>query len=208
MLSTNKLILLLAMASSSFLGCNSGPLEAKAEAGDNIKEVRHLEKEELVARGQYLMTVGGCNDCHTPKSFSEKGMELDSSRLYAGHPATEQLPEADANSLKPGNWYQISPGLTAFVGPWGISYAANLTPDSATGLGAWSEEVFIKTLRTGKHLGQDNGRPILPPMPWYFVAQMTDEDLKAVYTYLRTIPAVSNRVPAPTPPNEVKTKRM
>jgi hypothetical protein len=101
----------------------------------------------------------------------------------------------------------MSPDITAFAGPWGISYAANLTSDSATGIGAWTEEQFIKSMRTGKHLGAENGRPILPPMPWPFISKMTDEDLSAVYAYLKSLPPVSNRVPAPTPPNEVKFKK-
>jgi hypothetical protein len=100
----------------------------------------------------------------------------------------------------------MAPDITSFVGPWGISYAANLTPDSATGIGAWTEDVFMKTLRTGKHLGMENGRPILPPMPWEFIGKMTDEDLSAVFAYLRNLPAISNRVPAPVPPNEVAAK--
>ena len=110
-------------------------------------------------------------------------------------------------ALQPGQWGGISPDITAFTGPWGISYAANLTSDSATGIGAWGEDVFIKTLRTGKHLGADNGRPILPPMPWNFINKMTDEDLRAVYAYLKSLPPINNRVPAPTPPNQVNLRK-
>lgn len=188
------------------LACNSNK-QPRASEPDDITQVRALEKEELVARGQYLITIGSCADCHSPKKFTAHGMEVDSTRMYSGHPAGSPLPPIDASALKPGNWVQMGPDITAFVGPWGISYAANLTPDSATGIGAWSEETFIRTLRTGKHLGQENGRPILPPMPWQFVGKMTDEDLKAVYAYLRSLPPVNNRVPAPVPPDQVKTKK-
>jgi mono/diheme cytochrome c family protein len=165
-----------------------------------------LEKKDLVARGEFLMTVGGCNDCHTPKLFDQNGMHLDSSRLYSGHPAGSPLPPVNPDALKPGQWYQMAPDITAFVGPWGISYAANLTPDSTTGIGAWSEETFIKTLRTGKHLGMENGRPILPPMPWYNLANLSDDDFHAIYAYLRSLPPIVNRVPGPVPPNEVVLK--
>ena len=189
-----------------FTACNSNK-QPHASEPDDITQERILEKEELVARGQYLITIGGCADCHSPKKFTAQGMELDSSRMYSGHPAGSPLPPIDASALKPGNWVQMGPDITAFVGPWGISYAANLTPDSATGIGAWSEEVFIKTLRTGKHLGQETGRPILPPMPWQFVGKMTDEDLRAVYSYLRTLPPINNRVPTPVPPDQVKTTK-
>jgi hypothetical protein len=97
----------------------------------------------------------------------------------------------------------MAPDITAFVGPWGVSYAANLTPDSATGIGAWTEAQFISTMRTGKHLG--NGRPILPPMPWDEIRKKTDDDLKAMFAYLKSLPAVNNRVPGPvTPPDAMK----
>jgi hypothetical protein len=124
--------------------------------------------------------------------------------LLSGHPAGSKIPPVDLKATKPGYWYLMGPDLTAFVGPWGISYSANLTPDSTTGLGGLSEELFVKALRTGKHFGQDNGRPILPPMPWEVIGRMTDEDFSAVYAYLRSIPPVNNRVPGPVPPNEVR----
>jgi hypothetical protein len=97
----------------------------------------------------------------------------------------------------------FAPDLTTFVGPWGVTYSANLTPDSTTGLGGWTEETFIKALRTGKHMGIENGRPILPPMPWELFKLMPDEDLKAVFAYLKSIPPIKNRIPDPVPPNEV-----
>ena len=178
------LLIKLSLAGALTLGimaCNSNKQPHASEPDDDIDKVRTLEKEELIARGQYLMMVGGCNDCHSPKKFTAQGMELDSTRLFSGHPAGSPLAPVDEASLKPGNWVQMASDITAFAGPWGISYAANLTPDSATGIGAWSEEVFIKALRTGKHLGQENGRPIMPPMPWQYVSKMTEEDLAWIY---------------------------
>ena len=87
---------------------------------------------------------------------------------------------------------------TAFAGPWGVSFAFNLTPDENTGTGIWTEEMFVTALRTGKHMGQS--RPLLPPMPWQGYGQMTDEDLAAVFAYLRSVPAIHNRVLEPLPP--------
>jgi hypothetical protein len=81
-----------------------------------------------------------------------------------------------------------------------VSFAANLTPDKETGLGEWSEETFIHALRTGKHQGQANGRDILPPMPIQDYKEATDEDLKAIWAYVRSRPAIKNRVPTPIPP--------
>lgn len=167
---------------------------------DVVVPGKELTIGELVTRGQYLVTVGGCHDCHSPKKFGPQGISLDDERLLSGHPAGSMLPPVDARALKPGHWVLFAGDITAAVGPWGISYSANLTPDSTTGIGAWSEETFVKTLRTGKHLGQEGGRPILPPMPWQTIGQMTDEDLKAVYTYLQSLPPVKNQVPAPVSP--------
>jgi len=100
--------------------------------------------------------------------------------------------------LAPDKWGAVaSNDLTAWAGLWGVSFAANLTPDQ-TGLGAWREEDFIKTMRTGKHFGI--GRPVLPPMPWYDVAALTDDDLKAVFAYLRSLKPIRNAVPPPLPP--------
>ncbi len=170
---------------------------------EDINSVRAMEGEELVSRGKYLVTgIGGCGDCHSPKNFTAQGPVEDTTKLLSGHPANIPVQNFDASALKPGNFLQFTPDITAFVGPWGVSFSANLTPDSATGLGAWTGDVFIKTIRTGKHLGQDNGRPILPPMPWVGFAKLTDEDLQAIYSYLRTIPSVSNKVPAPISPDE------
>ncbi|HZJ56336.1 MAG TPA: c-type cytochrome [Myxococcaceae bacterium] len=149
-----------------------------------------------VKRGEYLVSFGGCHDCHTPKKIGAKGPELDTERLLSGHP--EQMTVTPAPALQ-APWLAATVGtMTAWSGPWGISYAANLTPDRETGLGAWTEQNFVDTMRTGRHMGR--GRPILPPMPWEMVGKLTDQDLKAVFAYLRTLPTVKNRVPQPTPP--------
>jgi hypothetical protein len=90
--------------------------------------------------------------------------------------------------------------MTAFAGPWGVSFTANLTPDPETGLGKWTEETFVETIRTGRHEGR--GRPILPPMPWENFKEATDEDLHAIFAYLKTLPPIRNRVPQPIDPPE------
>lgn len=98
----------------------------------------------------------------------------------------------------------MAPDLTAFVGPWGISCAANLTPDSATGIGAWTEATFLSGIRARKQLGNPNGRDLLPLMPWPEVSKMTDEDLKAVFAYLQSLPPIKNQVPQPVAQPAVK----
>jgi mono/diheme cytochrome c family protein len=155
--------------------------------------------QELIKRGEYLVGFGGCNDCHTPKVFTPKGPEPDPNKLLSGHPSTAKLPETPQGIIGPEKWGALTNNdLTAWVGPWGVSFAANLTPDNRTGLGGWTEEMFIKTMRTGKHLGV--GREILPPMPWYTLAVLTDKDLKAIFAYLKSLKPIENGVPQPIPP--------
>jgi mono/diheme cytochrome c family protein len=149
--------------------------------------------EEMVERGRYLVTVGGCNDCHTPKVFSGGGTGIDDSRLLSGHPADLELPEFSFDNIGPGEWILFNEHLTTAVGPWGVSFAANLTPDEETGIGDWTEGEFIDTFRTGTHRGI--GRPILPPMPWFNLATASEEDLQAIFAYLMSIPAIENPVP-------------
>lgn len=165
------------------------------------EEKKQMTQQELIARGKYLVTTGGCDDCHTPKIYTANGPITDTTRLLSGFQQGGTLPALDVKYVAPGNWVATESNFSAWVGPWGISYASNLTPDNATGIGALSEEMFIKTLREGKYMGV--GRPLLPPMPWPTIGQMTDEDLKAIYAYLKTITPINNKVPEPTPPDKM-----
>jgi hypothetical protein len=157
------------------------------------------KKADMVGRGKYLVTAGHCNDCHTPKVFTAKGPVDDSTRLLSGYPATSTLPEIPKNVIAPDKWGALaSNDFTAWAGPWGVSFARNLTPDIATGLGSWTPEMFIKAMRTGKDMGE--GRNILPPMPWFDIAPMTDHDLRAIFAYLRSLKPIENAVPDPMSP--------
>ena len=93
--------------------------------------------------------------------------------------------------------------LTAWAGPWGVSFTANLTPDDETGLGTWTEQNFVDTIRTGKKMGK--GRALLPPMPVEGINNYTDDELKAIFAYLRSLPAIKNPVPEPIPPTPPAT---
>ena len=149
-----------------------------------------------VERGRYLVATSGCNDCHTPWHLGAKGPEPDMSRLLSGHPANVEMPAAPAGSPE---WpTRASATMTAWAGPWGTSFTANLTPDKATGLGAWTKDEFLGALRTGRHQGR--GRQILPPMPWPVYGQMTNADLESIFAYLQTIPPIANKVPEPRLP--------
>jgi hypothetical protein len=163
-------------------------------------ENKQLTKGEKIARGKYLVNFGGCNDCHTPKVYTEMGPVPDTTRLLSGHPADEILPAGDVDMIAPGKWVMTEKNFTAWAGPWGISYSANLTPDNATGIGTLSEELFIKSLREGKWMGV--GRPLMPPMPWPGVGSISDEDLGCIYAYLMSLKPINNQVPRPVPPDK------
>jgi hypothetical protein len=93
---------------------------------------------------------------------------------------------------------------TAWAGPWGVSFTANLTPDPETGLGRWTDQQFIDTMRSGRRMGR--GRELLPPMPWQSLTAATDQDLKAIFAYLQSLPAIKNQRPEPTPPAPAASK--
>lgn len=148
------------------------------------------------ARGRYLVEALGCADCHAPLKMGPNGPERDMSRGLSGHPEAMRLPPAPPAQ---GPWIMGAAATnTAFYGPWGISYAVNLTPDRETGLGNWKVEEFVKAIKTGKHAGA--GRPIMPPMPIEAYRNLSEADLRRVFDYLMAQPAVKNRVPDYQPP--------
>jgi mono/diheme cytochrome c family protein len=170
---------------------NAGP--ARATSAD----------KDMVARGEYLVNFGGCNDCHSPKTMTPNGPAPDPARLLSGYTAGGALPVVDPAMVAPGKWILFNQDLTACIGPWGVTYAANLTPDDQTGIGLWTPEVFIGAMRSGKHMGK--GRPIQMPMPWWAVGSLSDEDLNAIFAYLKSLPPIKNPVPANLPLNEIET---
>lgn len=155
--------------------------------------------QPLIKRGEYLVTTMGCGDCHSPKKMTPQGPAPDIDRLLSGYNSTIPLGDYDKNVVRSGQWVLFNGQNTAFIGPWGVSFAANLTPD-ATGIGSWSLAQFTKAMRQGKAKGLDTNRPLLPPMPWPNYTHMTDDDMKAVFTYLKSLKPVANNVPAPMPP--------
>lgn len=190
-----KQLLTLATICVLLAACN---LEKKEESTAKIYESKTEEVEmSPVKRGEMLISAVGCNDCHSPKKMTDRGPILDPDRLLSGHPANEALGAYDAETLK--SYVLMTPGLTAAIGPWGTSFAANLTPDD-TGIGGWTEAQFLIAVKHGKYKGMENGRTLMPPMPWQTIALLPDSDLKAMFAYLQTIKSVSNLVPAPIPP--------
>jgi hypothetical protein len=175
-------------------GCNTAPpATSTSEAPATAPAVSQVE------RGRMLIVGGGCHDCHTPKKMGPNGPEADMDRMLSGHPESEGVPQPFKPI--PGSPYviHINGHLTAWSGDWGVSFAANLTPDENTGIGIWTEDMFLAALKQGKHMGKS--RPILPPMPWNWYGQLPDEDLKAMFAYLKSIKPIANRVPVPLTPD-------
>lgn len=168
------------------IGCQAAPPAGTRSA---LQAASAGLGDDVIARGKYLVDIGGCDDCHTPLKMGTNGPEPDLDRRFSGHPENLAMPPAPTGDA--WTWHGSATN-TAFAGPWGVSYAINLTPDE-TGLGTWTEQVFISALKTGRHLG--SGRPIMPPMPIPAYSKMTDDDLKAVFAYLRTVPRLRNTVP-------------
>lgn len=152
---------------------------------------------DRIARGEYLVRIMSCHDCHTPHKPAPGGrIAPDMTRALSGHPQDMTMPPPP--QLPEGPWIGVlGATMTSWAGPWGVSFTANLTPDKETGLGSWTEEMFIATIKSGRHQGK--GRPILPPMTGvlHAVRSLTDEDLRAVFAYLQSITPVRNKVPEP-----------
>jgi mono/diheme cytochrome c family protein len=175
-------------------GANAVP-SATAPAGAPAP----LTGQAQIDRGHLLVLGGGCHDCHTPKKFGPNGPEADMDRMLSGHPQDAKINAPIKNDPKSPWQIHANDHLTAWTGAWGVSFAANLTPDQNTGLGIWTEQMFVDAIKKGKHMG--TSRQILPPMPWNWYGQLPDEDLKAIFAYLKSIKPIANRVPVPLGPD-------
>jgi hypothetical protein len=194
----NKILILSAIVgllATAFFACTG------TTGGMGVQSAK-LDSAAMVKRGEYLVTIGGCDDCHSPKRMGPMGPELIPELRLSGFPKNGKLPPVDMNTVKSG-WALMAPDLTSAVGPWGQSFAANITSD-ASGIGNWTEENFTRALRTGKFKGLEGSRDLLPPMPWFNYKNMPDEDIRSIYYFLKITKPVENIVPAPIPPTEVK----
>ena len=176
-----------------------------ASCGDRAKQFQDIPEEQPlqqtendIERGKYLVEIMGCNDCHSPKRMGNNGPELIPELLLSGYPSDRPIIDFTSPLIQQG-FSMFYPDLTAAIGPWGISFAANLTPHP-TGLGNWTAEQFKIALTQGKSKGLENARMLLPPMPWVNYSSMKEEDVLAIFSYLRSITPVENVVPAPVGP--------
>lgn len=165
-----------------------------AETHEKKKQNKALEVE----KGQILTVEHGCVFCHSPKTEKDGDFIPDPDRLFSGHPEGMKLPDIPEEIIGTDKWFGLyTTGFTAWGGPWGISYAANITPDEETGIGKWEEKDFINIIRLGIHSSLQ--RRLMPPMPWEEMYTISDEDLSAIFKYLNTVKPVKNNVPESVP---------
>ncbi len=166
-------------------GCNK-------QGSDPVSE----SAADQLAKGQALVEEWKCNYCHSPEVMGPEGKAIpDPDRLLSGHPADEEIPEIPDMIMTSPEYMEFLDNLDSTV--WAtdnkIVFTANLTPDDETGIGAWTEEMFIATIRSGQHRGV--GKRLKYPMPWQELAELDDAELAAIYVYLQSVEPVSNKVP-------------
>jgi hypothetical protein len=186
----NKIIVLLSILLLEIVLYNCSCKQPKP-VNAPLKEVTD---ENLVRKGEYLITIAGCNDCHSPKILGPQGPEIDSSLMLSGYPSSRPMPEWPMEVIAKGQ-VVVNFDLTAAMGLWGMSFAPNITSDQ-TGIGSWTEQQFTNALIHGKLKGLDGARTLLPPMPWQNFKNMKQEDVKAIFVYLKSIKPVRNVAPA------------
>jgi hypothetical protein len=181
------------------LGCHQNTPAANNDiAADTGTSADNGGFKSEIDWGKHLVMISGCNDCHTPKMMTAQGPVSDTSLLLSGHPSTLAAPDVNRKEIE-GKGFALTSDMTSWVGPWGISYAYNLTPDP-TGIGGWTEVQFGRALREGKYMGSPDGRQLLPPMPWEDFAGFTDKESKAIFAYLQSIKPIHNIIHPVDPP--------
>lgn len=195
-----RLTLLLAAVSGLMLTLFCCAEPTSADAIDNAASAAPTQ-EDLVKRGEYLVRVMGCHDCHSPKRMGPQGPEEIPELHLSGYPSANPFTAPNLEPIKQG-WAMLNSDFTAFAGPWGVSFTANLTSDE-TGIGSWTFEQFRRALKEGKYKGLESGRPLLPPMPWFNFIEADDADLEAMFAYLKSTKPVRNVVPPPIPPDQL-----
>ena len=188
----NKILILLIVVAALAYACQQQTPEPK-----ETYELLGYTTEE--AFGEHLVLIMDCDVCHSPKMMTEHGPVPDPELRFSGHPASWTAADVDREVLEQNGYGACNGHFTAWTGPWGVSYAANLTSD-ATGIGSWSEENFFRAIREGTFKGMEGTRTLLPPMPWQAYSNATDDEISAIFAYLQTVPPVENIVPPPDPP--------
>ena len=136
----------LAFAAICFTGCSDNKPAESTDAATTASEKPNFGGYETQVKwGEHLVTIAGCNDCHTPKKMTPMGPADDSTLFLSGHPEKLPAPDVDRKQME-SKGLVVTADFTAWIGPWGISYSANLTPDE-TGTGNWTEDQFLYAIR-------------------------------------------------------------
>jgi len=142
---------------------------------------------DILAQGRYIATIAGCTSCHTP----DRPEYLNPQTLTIDQIKTLAFDGNDALDIS-----KFLAGGRAFdLGPGGVVYTRNLTPDDATGLGTWTDEQIHLAITTG--LSKD-GKTLFPVMPYHVYNGMADSDVEAVIAFLKSVNAVENTVTVKT----------
>jgi mono/diheme cytochrome c family protein len=189
-----KLIFMVLTVAAGLAACNGKKSAVDKDGAEPATFASETTKEDRIKRGEYLVTIMGCHDCHTPKMMTASGPALDTARLLSGHNGAMPSSGFDTSLTRKGDWIVMNSSITSFAGPWGMSFAANLTPHE-TGIGNWTFENFKIAIKKGKFKGIEASRPLLPPMPWQNLTILSDEDAQSIFDYLQSIKPVDNRVP-------------
>jgi len=182
------------------LGACGSKVEPAPERDSNGEEQEEVYRKYNIERGKMLVELGGCSQCHTPKIKTPLGYKPDKDRFLSGFPQDQELPDLPYAEIVAGETEKTfyTTDATVWVGRWGVSFAANLTPDPETGIGNWNENDFINIFRQKRHFGQDS--QVSSPMPLNVYSQLGFFELRSIFVYLQTIPPVSNDVPTRIPP--------
>jgi len=202
-ISKDSAVVLLTLFLITVTGCSS--TKSSFEPQKESTTSAYVERYRLyrIERGKQLVNLGGCDKCHTPKIKTLFGTESDPERFLSGYPQGEPLPGLPDSEPGTGEWentFYTTDG-TVWVGRWGVSFAANITPDPETGLGAWTEEQFIEIFRGTDHIG--GGSTVRSPMPMQAYSQLSNEELRSIYLYLQVIKPIKNKVPDPIRPDNL-----
>ncbi len=182
----------LLLSAIALTGCKNNQKSDVKKA--NTKETSEPSNEDMIKKGEYITVISSCNDCHSPKEMGPQGATIIEATKLSGFQSSNPVIQADPEIIKKG-FILFYPDLTSAAGPWGVSFAANITSDQ-TGIGNWTLENFKRALREGRYKGLAGSRMLLPPMPWQNFAKATDQDLEAIFAYLKSTKPVSNIVPA------------
>jgi mono/diheme cytochrome c family protein len=191
------LVLTIMVLAPIFYSCSNN----SEKQNDTAAIVEQPTIEDTIKQGERLVTIMGCNDCHSPKKMGPQGPEIIADLMLSGYPSDRPIVKFDSKLIKEG-FGMFYPDLTAAAGPWGVSFAGNLTPDE-TGIGNWTEEQFKRALTQGKLKGLENGRNLLPPMPWFNYTTLTDHEVHSIFSYLKSLKPVKNIVPSPITPDKM-----